>query len=84
MGREELGNGVYGIPYCTIVDHSIPRKKYRMEEKKYRPHELEKFKAIWLTSEAYKVLRKQKKLQRKSMARIVDDLIKEKYGKRTM
>lgn len=51
-----------------------------MEDKKYRPHELEKFKAIWMTSEAYKLLRTQKKAQRKSMARIVDDLIKEKYG----
>lgn len=52
-----------------------------MKDKEYRPNELEKFKAIWLTSEAYKLLRTQKKAQRKSMARIVDDLIKEKYEK---
>ena len=51
-----------------------------MEEKNRKP-ELEQFIAIWLTSEAYGFLREQKKKQGKTMAKIIDNLIKEKYGK---
>lgn len=53
-------------------------EKQKFMEK--RPHELEKYKSIWLTEESYKLLRKQKPRQKKSLMRIVDDLIKEKYS----
>jgi hypothetical protein len=45
---------------------------------KYRKPELEQFKQIWLTKQAYEYLRKQKKEQEKSMAKILDNIIKEK------
>lgn len=45
----------------------------------FRKKELEKFKAIWLTRHAHYLLRRQKKLQKKSMMRIIDNLINEKY-----
>ncbi len=46
----------------------------------YRKHELEKYKSIWLTKEAYAVLRKEKKRSikdknGKSMMRIINDMI---------
>jgi hypothetical protein len=44
-----------------------------------RKHELEKYKSIWLTEESYKLLRKEKPKQEKSLMRLVDDLIKQKY-----
>lgn len=47
--------------------------------KNYRKKELEKFKMIWLTKEGYELLRVQKKAQKKSMMRIIDNLIKDKY-----
>ena len=47
-----------------------------------RPNELEKYKSIWLTEYGYKILRKEKPKQKKSLMRIVDDLIKEKYGEK--
>lgn len=46
----------------------------------HRSHELEKFKSTWLTREGYALLRKQKPKAKKSIMRLVDDLIKEKYG----
>ena len=46
-----------------------------MEELKYRKPELEQYKHIWLTKKAYGLLRKQKKLQKISMAKILDNLI---------
>jgi len=54
--------------------------------KKKEKHEirlpvLEKFKPVWLTSEAHQILREQKKKQGESMAQIVNNLILEKYGK---
>lgn len=52
------------------------------EKKEIRPHELEKHKSIWLTKEAYNLLRHQKPSQKKSMMRLVDDMVKEKYGKK--
>jgi len=47
---------------------------------KYRKIELEQHKQIWLTKKAYDILREQKRIQGKSMARINDNLIKEKHG----
>lgn len=51
-----------------------------MEKKEYRPKELEKYKSMWLTEKSYKLLRKQKPLQEKSLMRLVDDLIQNAYG----
>ena len=44
-----------------------------------REPELEQHRKIWLTKEAYNILREQKRKQNKSMARINDNAIKEKY-----
>lgn len=41
--------------------------------------ELEQFKQIWLTKKSYKILRAEKIKQKKSMARIIDNLILKKY-----
>jgi len=51
-----------------------------MVKYKYRKPELEQYKTIWLTEKAYNILRKQKKIQKTSMAKIVDNLIIKKYG----
>ena len=45
-----------------------------------RPKEIETFKKIGVDEETYNILRGQKKLQSKSMMRIVKNLIIEKYG----
>ena len=41
--------------------------------------QLEQFKQIWLTKKSYFFLREQKKKQKKSMAKILDNIIIEKY-----
>lgn len=51
-----------------------------MEKPEYRPKELEKYKSIWLTEKSYKLLRKQKPKQGKSLMRLVEDLIQNSYG----
>lgn len=48
---------------------------------KFRAPEIEQHKQIWLTKKAYDYLRLQKKEQKKSMAKILDNIIKEKYDK---
>lgn len=48
--------------------------------KKYRDIKLEQYKPVFLTRESHEFLRKAKKREKKSMAQIVNDLIKEKYG----
>jgi hypothetical protein len=48
---------------------------------KHRDAELEQFKMIWLTKESYELLRKEKKKQKKSMAKILDNLIINNYKK---
>lgn len=48
--------------------------------KNFRKKELEKHLPVWLTVEAHGILRKEKRRQKKSMMRIVDNLIKEKYA----
>jgi len=47
---------------------------------KYRNPELDQYKNVWLTEKSYKLLRDQKKLQKLSMAKIIDNLIIEKYN----
>jgi hypothetical protein len=49
-------------------------------KKKVRKPELIQHKSVWLTEETFKILRKQKIIQKKTMARIVNNLIIEKYG----
>ena len=48
--------------------------------KKYRDTKLEQYKPIFLTRESHELLRRAKRREKKTMAQIVDDLIKEKYG----
>ena len=48
----------------------------------FRKSELILKKNIWITEEIYKILKEQKKIQKKSMARIVNDLILKNYEKR--
>ena len=43
-----------------------------------REPELEQYKQVYLTETAHRILREQKIKQKKSMARILDELIKEK------
>ena len=50
---------------------------------KFRKPELDQYKTIWLSKGAYELLREQKKEQKISMAKIVDNLVSEKYGKFT-
>jgi len=45
----------------------------------FRKPELEQFRPIFLTREGHKLLKAQKKIQKKSMAQILDNLIKERY-----
>lgn len=47
---------------------------------KIRKPELDQYKQIWVTKAGYFLLRKTKKKERKSMARLVDDSIKKQYG----
>lgn len=50
-------------------------------ENKYRKPELEQYKPIFLTRQGHELLRKQKeKDKQRSMAKILNDLIIEKYG----
>ena len=46
-----------------------------------RKKEIETFKKVGVDKETYELLRKQKRFQKKSMMRLVKDLILEKYGK---
>ncbi|MFA7663101.1 MAG: hypothetical protein WCX88_04265 [Patescibacteria group bacterium] len=47
----------------------------------FRPSELVLTNKVYLTEEAYRILRRQKKLQKKSMAKIICDLIIYLFGK---
>lgn len=47
---------------------------------KYRKPELDQYKSIWITKKAYNILRIQKKKQQLSMAKLVDNLIINKYN----
>ena len=51
------------------------------KEYKFRPKELETYQKIGVDKETYDLLRSQKTKQKKSMMRLVKDLIIEKYGK---
>lgn len=48
---------------------------------KFRASELEQFRQIWLTTKSYSYLRDEKKKQKISMAKILDNILKEKYDK---
>lgn len=52
------------------------------EEKEFREPELDQHKIIWLTKKSYQFLRKAKIKKKKSMARLVDNLIKREYEPR--
>lgn len=52
-----------------------------MAREAFRPPELERFKSVWLTEEAHQALRREKKRQKKSIARLVDELILDEYVK---
>lgn len=52
-----------------------------VEKEKYRKHELEKYSSVGVTRAGYDLLRREKLKQKKSMMRIIDNLIKEKYDK---
>ena len=51
-----------------------------MEKDKYRKPELVLDKRLGITTEVYKLLWKEKRKQKRSMARIVNDLILKEYG----
>jgi len=46
---------------------------------KHRQPELEQYRMIWLTKESYTILRKEKKKQKKSMAKLNDEAIINQY-----
>jgi hypothetical protein len=50
----------------------------------YREPELNQYRSIWLTEKSYKLLRNQKRKKKLSLAKILDNLIIEKYGKQGM
>jgi hypothetical protein len=55
-----------------------------MEKKKwknFRKNDLELTERVGLTKETHLILKEQRKIQEKSMARIVNDLIKKEYAK---
>lgn len=47
-----------------------------MEKTNRRANELEKYLPVWLTKEGHAILKKQRKVQQKSMMRIIDDFLK--------
>lgn len=51
-----------------------------MANGKFRPTELELPKRLGITEEVHQILKKQRRIQEKSMARIVNDLILREYG----
>lgn len=50
-------------------------------EKEKRETKLVRFSQVGLTEECHKILKQQRKKQEKSMMEIVDELVKEKFGK---
>jgi len=46
----------------------------------YREPELEQYRQVWLIKKCHGILRRQKKEQKISMAKILNELILEKYG----
>lgn len=49
-----------------------------------RLKELKPYKHVWLTEQAHILLKREKVNQGKSIMRLVDDLVTEKYGSRTI
>lgn len=52
----------------------------KTEKLKFRPPQLVKFQSVGLTEIGYRILRRQKKKQGKSMMQIVEDDLIQKYG----
>ena len=52
-----------------------------MAKKIWRPHELDLAKRVGVTEEVHDILRKEKIKQKRSIARIVNDLILQTYAK---
>ena len=69
VGKRLVGGGVYRAIYDYIGYYMSIRKI-----------ELVKYRIVGVTKEVYLILRLQKKVQKKSMMRLVNDLILEKYG----
>ena len=46
---------------------------------KFRKPELEQYRSVWLTQEVYELLRKEKKKQKMSMAKILCSLVIDHY-----
>lgn len=65
------------IEALDLYDADEENKK--QAKKVFRPSELELPEKVYLTQEAYQLLRKQKKVQKKSMAKIACDLIKREF-----
>lgn len=59
-----------------IVDNG----KNFMKKKSFRKPVLERYRSIWLTSEAHALLRKMKPRKKKSLAQLVQDAIVEMYA----
>ena len=56
----------------------------KINKYQYRKPELKQYRQIWLTEESYKFLRKQKKIQKLSMSKILDNILKQNYGNVSM
>lgn len=72
--KDIINNG-FGLNEEELLERKIYKKKV------FRKTELLLKNKVYLTDDAYKILRQQKKAQSKSMARIVCELILKKYKK---
>jgi len=63
-----------GIDINDVDEDNIKKIK-----KVFRPSELDLPEKVYLTREAYQLLRKQKRVQKKSMAKIACDLIEREF-----
>lgn len=63
----------------NLDTNDIDEEDPTLLKKKFRPSELELPEKVYLTTDAYQLIRKQKKKQKKSMARIVCDLITREF-----
>lgn len=59
--------------------YDIDEENVKQTKQYFRVSELELPEKVYLTQEAYQLLRKQKRIQKKSMAKITCDLIKREF-----
>ncbi|MCF7820637.1 MAG: hypothetical protein K9M44_04180 [Candidatus Pacebacteria bacterium] len=59
--------------------YDIDEENVKQTKKYFRVSELELPEKVYLTQEAYQLLRKQKRIQKKSMAKITCDLIEREF-----